>query len=39
MAYIGRDINYGNAVTQQITGNNGAGYAAGANITAQGGFF
>ena len=26
MAYIGRGINYGNAVTQQITGDNGTGY-------------
>jgi len=26
MAYIGRSVNYGNAVTQQLTGNNGASY-------------
>ena len=26
MAYIGRGINYGNAITQQITGDNGTGY-------------
>ena len=26
MAYIGRGINYGNAVTQQLTGDNGASY-------------
>ena len=26
MAYIGRLVNYGNAVTQQLTGNNGASY-------------
>ena len=36
MAYIGRDINYGNAVTQQITGNNGAGYTLNYDTTTDG---
>lgn len=36
MAYIGRSVNYGNAVTQQITGNNGATYTLTYDTTTDG---
>jgi hypothetical protein len=36
MAYIGRSVNYGNAVTQQIAGNDGAGYALTYDTTTDG---
>jgi hypothetical protein len=36
MAYIGRSVEYGNAVTQQITGNNGASYTLTYDTTTDG---
>lgn len=36
MSYIGRDISYGNAVSQQITGNNGASYTLDYDTTTSG---
>jgi hypothetical protein len=36
MSYIGRDISYGNAVSQQITGNNGASYTLNYDTTTSG---
>ena len=36
MAYIGRSVNYGNAVTQQLDGNAGAGYTLNYDTTTDG---